>query len=199
MLVQSIYDASIRILQSIGSAGLTTKKVADLAGVSIGSFYQYFSSKDALLGSMIDITLKAQQTMLTKEIAASPELPLEEATRLFIRRAVEESLAHRTVSRELFRRVMELNRFPLIIAMRAQIADQIALAMPGKYPGHAPERYRRAGFIVVNSVMGVLETLLYDESQTYSSEEVIEELITSALAYFDRSLGQPVAESRVAP
>jgi AcrR family transcriptional regulator len=47
--VEKILDASARIFHEQGYAGATTNDVADEAGVSVGSLYQYFPNKDALL------------------------------------------------------------------------------------------------------------------------------------------------------
>ena len=47
--VAAILEATARILGKRGWAGLTTNKVADLAGISIGSLYQYFPNKLALI------------------------------------------------------------------------------------------------------------------------------------------------------
>ena len=45
----AILDAATQLFQRLGYAGTTTNRVAELAGVSIGSLYQYFPDKDALL------------------------------------------------------------------------------------------------------------------------------------------------------
>jgi AcrR family transcriptional regulator len=42
-------EAAARILEREGLSGFTTNKVATLAGVSIGSLYEYFESKEAIL------------------------------------------------------------------------------------------------------------------------------------------------------
>ncbi len=47
--VDALLEATARILERDGVAGLTTNHVAALAGVSIGSLYEYFDSKDALV------------------------------------------------------------------------------------------------------------------------------------------------------
>lgn len=47
--VERILDAAARIFHEQGYAGATTNDVADEAGVSVGSLYQYFPNKDALL------------------------------------------------------------------------------------------------------------------------------------------------------
>lgn len=50
---EAILEAAARILESLGFAGFNTNAVAELAGVSIGSLYQYFPSKEALIVELI--------------------------------------------------------------------------------------------------------------------------------------------------
>lgn len=51
-LVQAILDASADIVQAEGLARLTTNRVAERAGVSIGSLYQYFPNRAAILAKL---------------------------------------------------------------------------------------------------------------------------------------------------
>jgi AcrR family transcriptional regulator len=48
-MVEAILDATTRILVKDGYVGLTTNGVAERAGISIGSLYQYFPNRDALI------------------------------------------------------------------------------------------------------------------------------------------------------
>src|SRR4051812_11840162 len=48
-LVADILEAAARVLTREGARHFTTVRVAEEAGVSIGSLYQYFPSKEALL------------------------------------------------------------------------------------------------------------------------------------------------------
>jgi AcrR family transcriptional regulator len=52
--VAAIVEAAARILEQDGFEGFNTNAVAEKAGVSIGSLYQYFPSKNALLGAFIE-------------------------------------------------------------------------------------------------------------------------------------------------
>lgn len=47
--VEAILDATIQVLLQVGKERLTTTRVASRAGVSVGSLYQYFPNKSALL------------------------------------------------------------------------------------------------------------------------------------------------------
>lgn len=50
--VESIIEAGARILSDEGWAGFTTNRIAELAGVSIGSLYQYFPDKLSLVDAI---------------------------------------------------------------------------------------------------------------------------------------------------
>jgi len=55
LLVTSIRDACLRILRSGEPEQLTAKRIAEVAGVTIGSFYQYYPNKEAVL---LDVLLE---------------------------------------------------------------------------------------------------------------------------------------------
>lgn len=53
VLVEAILEAAARLLDG-GPAGYTTNTIAERAGVSIGSLYQYFPSKDAITLALVE-------------------------------------------------------------------------------------------------------------------------------------------------
>lgn len=52
--VEAILEAAARILSQAGWAGLTTNAVAARAGVSVGSLYEYFADKQAIVDALLD-------------------------------------------------------------------------------------------------------------------------------------------------
>lgn len=56
--VDAILEGAAHILERHGLAGYTTNAIAALAGVSIGSLYQYFPTKDAVTVALIERELK---------------------------------------------------------------------------------------------------------------------------------------------
>ncbi|ROM52002.1 TetR family transcriptional regulator [Pseudomonas rhodesiae] len=71
--VETIIQAGARVLSREGWAGFTTNKVADLAGVSVGSLYQYFPDKlslvDAIRQNHLDDCLSIMRKIKAKGLA----------------------------------------------------------------------------------------------------------------------------------
>jgi AcrR family transcriptional regulator len=51
--IDTIFEAAIQVLLANGLDGITTIQIADRAGVSVGSLYQYFPNKRALLAAVV--------------------------------------------------------------------------------------------------------------------------------------------------
>ena len=61
---EAILDAAAQLFGQSGYAATTTNKVAERAGVSIGSLYQYFPNKDALLTALAERHLTESTAVL---------------------------------------------------------------------------------------------------------------------------------------
>ncbi len=70
--VQAIYDAFIRIWQRDGWAGVTTRAVALETGIAVGTLYDYFPNKEALLSGYVRHSLDS----LLERLALEATLPL---------------------------------------------------------------------------------------------------------------------------
>ena len=74
--IDTIFEAAIQVLLANGLDRITTIQIADRAGVSVGSLYQYFPNKNALLaaivkrhvGEVVDITIAACRSAHGKTI-----------------------------------------------------------------------------------------------------------------------------------
>jgi AcrR family transcriptional regulator len=87
--VDAILTATARLLVREGYARMTTNRVAQVAGVSIGSVYQFFPGKDALIGAVIDRHRERVWSLMRERLAAAGDAPLSELIRLMARTAVE--------------------------------------------------------------------------------------------------------------
>ncbi len=84
----AIVEAAARILESAGAAGLTTNHIAERAGVSIGSLYQYFPNKQAVIAAL----LRREWTAMLEALRAVADQA--EAPRARLLGYVEVAMAH---------------------------------------------------------------------------------------------------------
>ncbi len=86
--VDVILDAAAQVLIRDGYAGATTNRMAERAGVSVGSIYQYFDDKDAVFARLIDREVEAVLAIFGAE-AILPEDGLMRILRRLLAVAVE--------------------------------------------------------------------------------------------------------------
>lgn len=98
---EAILEAAARILESLGFAGFNTNTVAELAGVSIGSLYQYFPSKDALIVELIRRERTKLSNHIIEAIQQSDTVDLKEKLKLIIQAAVQHQLSRPQLARTL--------------------------------------------------------------------------------------------------
>ena len=70
--VDRILDAATRIFHEQGYTGATTNDIADEADISVGSLYQYFPNKDALLVALTQRHITTTTTDLTNLLLDPP-------------------------------------------------------------------------------------------------------------------------------
>jgi AcrR family transcriptional regulator len=75
--VIAILDAVIRLLKRSGASALTTNSIAEAAGVSIGSVYQYFPNKRAIFIALHERHIEQVDRMLQRKISESAGEPLD--------------------------------------------------------------------------------------------------------------------------
>ena len=99
--VAAIVEASAQVLEERGYKGATTNRIAERAGVSVGTLYQYFRSKDEIFEALIEKESTAYLAAIEKSVP-SIKMPLDAA----IRRMLEVGYAHHGLIfgiREVFR------------------------------------------------------------------------------------------------
>jgi AcrR family transcriptional regulator len=103
--VDALVEATARILVREGFDKASTNRIAEVAGVSIGSLYQYFPSKEALVAAVIERHQQEIMQTVRSELAEILPQPAEKAVRKLIAVAVKahqvDPKLHRVLAEQL--------------------------------------------------------------------------------------------------
>ena len=101
--VEAIYDATIQVLLKSGEDRLTTVHVAQRAGVSVGTLYQYFPNKQALLFAVLERHMLRTAKAVEDVCAANHLQPLEVMVDELVNRFIDAKLVDRNTSVALYK------------------------------------------------------------------------------------------------
>ena len=85
-----LLDATERVVSKRGFHAATTNHIARVAGVSIGTLYHYFPTKEALVSAVVHRMWQGELIAVMQHAQAFQEAPLGDAIRLAVRALVEE-------------------------------------------------------------------------------------------------------------
>jgi AcrR family transcriptional regulator len=96
--VRAVLDAVVRILKKQGPQAVTTNRVAEVAGVSIGSLYQYFPNKTAIFVALHRRHVEEIDRLINSTLVAHADSSLDDLMRALIHAMID---AH-TIDPELY-------------------------------------------------------------------------------------------------
>ncbi len=88
-MVEILLQATTRILRRDGRESLTTNRIAEVAGVSVGSLYQYFPNKESLVDALRERYDAQFLERMIRAFGSSASLPLREGVREFARFVID--------------------------------------------------------------------------------------------------------------
>ena len=108
VMVEAILEAAAQIFAELGYARATTNKIAERAGVSVGSLYQYFPNKDSLIANLHEVHHAKVDEVVGNAFKrfGDHSMGLEEGLRRFLDELSEVHEADPTLTKALSREVM---------------------------------------------------------------------------------------------
>jgi AcrR family transcriptional regulator len=123
---ERLLDAAARVFSEYGYAAGTTNRIAEAAGHSIGSLYQYFPNKDAILAELVTAHVRSGLDTVQQRLATEP-LPgsLDGKLRFFVAAAIDNHRDDPALHRVLFE---EAPRPPGLLALLHDAEEKAVLA-----------------------------------------------------------------------
>ncbi len=182
--IDAIIEAAAQVLRKDGEEALTTAKIAARAGVSIGSIYQYFPNKDAILLALI----RRERELIAAEVAAriadiNPQSG-EEVVRAVIATLVA-AFRPRRKRRKLVAMMAALSadRDDSGVLLRDRVGDLIVAASRRRPDMVSRPLTPTAAYVLTRAVIGAIRSAVVENAKILDTPEFEEELCRLATAY----------------
>lgn len=182
-----ILDAAIRVLDREGLEALTTSRVAEVAGVSVGTLYQYFAHREAIIEALQERELERAGAMLERLLQSGEELSDRELSRTVIQELLR-----------LYRAAPALHRVLAVDGLRFSPPERVlafdarSVALVKAFLTLAGSRIRAtnleaAAFVVYQSVRATMLSYLLEAPAGVSDAVIVDELTELIVRYLSQS------------
>jgi AcrR family transcriptional regulator len=188
LTVDALLDATARILVKEGYDHASTNKIAARAGVSIGSLYQYFPSKEALVAAVIDRQNQQMMRLLRTALAKVALRPIEEAVRELVRVMIDAHRVDPRLHRVLDEQVPRVGRLENVRAMDREAYTLVHGYLEARRAEIGPADTQLAAFICVTSVEALTHSAVIHNPEAldeHKAEAFVEEVSRLVLRYLE--------------
>jgi AcrR family transcriptional regulator len=181
--VEAIVKATARVLVDEGYDRASTNRIAHAAGVSIGSLYQYFPSKEALVAALVENHVERMRAALDGSLEADPPAGLPQRARLLVQGMMAAYRVDPQLHHVLCQEVPKIGELQKVYGFEQHLAEVCR-----RYLFSVSERLRlndidRAVFLLVNAVPGVIRAAIQADATAQNDARLAEELTDMIARY----------------
>jgi AcrR family transcriptional regulator len=180
--VDAILKATIQVLLRVGKEKLTTTRVADRAGVSVGTLYQYFPNKSALLRAALRLHVEEILAEVDKVCIAQRGQPVEQMAEALARAFLAVKMRDPKKSRALYAVGSDIEGTKITISAQAKVNDAIVRLLQSA-PEVLATDLQSMATILQSAIAGVKRQLLESNMPEELFEVMQRELILMVRSY----------------
>jgi AcrR family transcriptional regulator len=181
--VDTILAATARVLVKKGFDGLTTNSVAEQAGVSIGSLYQYFPSKEALVAALIEQHIDEMNGAILSELTRVAQLPMAQAVRAVIELTIRAHSVEPELHRVLTEQVPRVGRLARLAEADSICRRMVAGVLASRKHELAIIDADTAAFILVASIESITHRAALFAPERLRDPRLIDEAVAMVTRY----------------
>ena len=187
---EAILEAAAQILLTQGWQALTTSRIAQVAGVSVGSMYQYFEHKQAIVRELLERMSEEQHALLLQGLErVRAGAPLEEAVGQIIRATLMARLHSPALMRVCFEQLPAGEQIALMAQWSNRATPMVELALMARQdelrPG--PHELGLAAFMLVHAIDGVVQASALVDPRVVEHASFERECTQLVLGYLRRA------------
>ncbi len=177
MTVKALLEATTHILLEDGIDALTTNRVAEVAGVSIGSLYQYFPNKASLVAALIDQHVSLEVETLAKWFADRTEPVDEPFIRGFINTFIQLHLDDLRLTKILHQQVSFLECRDALRQATDQFQALVFDILREKLQHQSVNILHVKAFVITNAIDSLVQLALTENTDLLENPDFLDELV----------------------
>lgn len=181
--VEAILEAAARVLVQDGYDRLSTNRVAATAGFSIGSLYQYFPSKEAIVAALAERTFDNELELIARRLNTVVGATTDQAVRELIDAIVESHGLDPKLRGAIIAQVPRVGALNKKLDVEDQVARLVELVLDQRGQEVRPVDHDMAAFILVHSVEAAIHAAVAKRPEYLRSDAFRDELATLVLGY----------------
>lgn len=158
--VSAVLEGAAQVLETEGYEKMTTTRVAERAGTSVGTLYQYYPSKEALLVAVLEAKIARVDRALARVFALPVTAPLAEHVRVMISALIEEKRVRPRLAAELARQAPRLEKMRLVARTLDHAHGMVRTLLQAHQHETAVADVDLAAWMVVHAVNGMIDGAL---------------------------------------
>ena len=170
LTVDALLGATARILIKDGYDRASTNRIAEAAGVSIGSLYQYFPSKEALVAAVIDRHTQGMMQVLREALVKVGMRPIQEAARELVRVMIDAHRVNPRLHRVLMEQVPRVGRLDNIQAVDREAYTMVQAYLEAHQDDLGIRDAEMAAFVCVTTVEALTYAAVVHRREVLSDE-----------------------------
>lgn len=180
--VEAIVQATARVLIRDGYEACTTNRVAETAGVSIGSLYQYFPNKEALVVAVMERHLGALKEAMGRRLGELEGADLPTVIREMVRALLEVNQLQPKLHRVLMEQVPRIGALKRLHELHSQYEPLLTTWLQGH--SDAGDEAGIEAYIIIAAAEGVVTRVLLEKPTWVESGALEAQLTRLVLGYF---------------
>ena len=181
--VEAILGAAAQLLARTGYAKVTTNAIAARAGVSIGSLYEYFPNKDAVVVALMEQVLEEQFASFAGTVEQVKRARLDQAARSVIEVLIASKRQRPQLIRALATTAPPGPRERFMRRWNQRACATILELLRERDDLGRHEDLELTVFVLVNAVYGVLDAVLVERVSLLDDDRLIDELTALVLRH----------------
>lgn len=180
--MEVIFDATVQVLLAEGIPRLTTTRVAQRAGFSIGTLYQYFPHKQALIYALIGKYLNEVVEKVEKTCEINYGQPLVIAIDQLIESYVDAKTTNPDISHILYRVSSEIDVTPLVEGVSTRLLNAI-IKLLASVPDVCFDNIKDVAFAIMSTLTGTIRIVFEQDVTTESIQKHRHHLKTMCISF----------------